>query len=118
MARGMGNRSMRRAMMRKLGGTNPIGEPMPGVREVLIRTERDETIVAKPSVMKMEVDGNTTFTVTSNDIEERELEAPVFKDEDVDLVCQQTGVGRDRAADVLTETGGDIAQAIMRLGSG
>lgn len=118
MARGMGNRSMRRAMNRMMAGANASAEPMSGVREVLIRTERDETIVAKPTVMRMEVEGKTTFTVSGDDIEERELEAPAFKDEDVDLVCQQTGVGRDRAADVLTETDGDIAQAIMRLGSG
>lgn len=114
----MGNRSMRRAMGRMMAGANANAEPVPDVREVAIRTERDETIVVKPTVMKMEVEGKTTFTVTGGDVEEREIEAPAFRDEDIDLVCQQTGAGRDRAVEVLGETGGDIAQAIMRLGSG
>lgn len=109
---------MRRAMMRMMAGSNASAEPMAGVREVVIRTERDETIVAKPTVVRMEVEGRTTFTISGDDIEEREIEAPAYRDEDVDLVCQQTGAGRDRAAEVLSETGGDIAQAIMRLGSG
>lgn len=114
----MGNRKMRRAMSRMMAGANASAEPVPDVLEVAIRTERSETIVVKPTVLKMDNDGRTTFTVVGQDVEEREIEAPAFRDEDVDLVCQQTGASRDRAVEALTDTGGDMAQAIMRLGSG
>lgn len=114
----MGNRKMRRAMSRMMAGANASAEPVPDVLEVSIRTERSETIVVKPTVVKMDNDGRTTFTVVGQDVEEREIEAPAFRDEDVDLVCQQTGASRDRAVEALTDTGGDMAQAIMRLGSG
>lgn len=115
---GMGNRKMRRAMGRMMAGAGANAEPVPDVLEVVIRTERSETILPKPTVMKMEAGGRTSFTVSGADVEEREIEAPAFRDEDIDLVCQQTGVGRDRAVEVLGETGGDMAQAIMRLSSG
>ena len=109
---------MRRAMTRMMAGANANAEPVPDVLEVVIRTERSETIVPKPAVMRMEAGGRTTFTVSGGDVEEREIEAPAFRDEDIDLVCQQTGADRDRAVEMLAETGGDMAQAIMRLGSG
>jgi len=112
-SRGAGGR--RRQLGRMLEGMNVNTEEIPGVREVVIRTERSELVIEKPTVSKMDVGGKTLYSVTGDDGEERELDAPVFSSDDIDLVCQQTGAGRERASEVLAETDGDIAQAIMRL---
>ena len=105
-------------MGRMLEGMSMNTEEVQGVREVVIRTERSELIIAKPAVTKTAVGDKMTYTVSGEEGEERELDAPVFSDDDIELVCHQAGVDRDRASEVLAETNGDIAQAIMRLGSG
>ena len=43
---------------------------------------------------------------------------PVFSEEDVDLVAQQTGVGREKARNALVEAKGDLARAILLLTTG
>ena len=43
---------------------------------------------------------------------------PVFSEEDVDLVAQQTGVDREKARKALVEAKGDIARAILLLTTG
>ncbi len=42
-------------------------------------------------------------------------EAPSFTEEDVRLVAEQAGVSLEEARKALEETGGDIAEAIIRL---
>lgn len=107
-----GNREARRMIDRMGLDMNEVG----GVREVLIRTETREMVIAKPSVVEMKgKDGTSIFTVTG-ECEERELETPVFSDEDVKLVAQQAGVDEERAKEALAESGGDLAQAILLLG--
>jgi len=48
-------------------------------------------------------------------IEEREREVPSFKEEDIILVMQQSSSSREKAIMALTDTKGDIAQAILNL---
>lgn len=115
MVRGKGARGMRRQLGRMLEGMDVNAEEVPDVREVVIRTERSELVIERPVVTKMGVGDKTMYSVTGDEAEERELDAPLFSDGDIDLVCQQSGVGRERASEVLAETDGDIAQAIMRL---
>ena len=43
---------------------------------------------------------------------------PVFSEEDVDLVVQQTGVNREKARKTLIEAKGDLARAILLLTTG
>ena len=50
--------------------------------------------------------------------EEKELEVPIFSEDDIMLVCQQANCDEEKAKDALAETKGDIAQAILRLTSG
>lgn len=114
MMRGGGNRQMRR-MIDKMGLDM---QELPNIREVLIRTDRKEIIVSNPSVTQMKAKDQTVFMVTSDGYEEAELEVPVFSDDDIELVCTQAGVDRERAVAALTETKGDLAQAILHLTAG
>src|SRR3989337_4304561 len=80
-----GNREMRR-MMDKMGLDM---KEIPNVQEVIIKTDKKEIIVSKPSVTEMKAKDNSIFTVTADCYEERELDVPIFSDEDIQLVSQK-----------------------------
>ncbi|MFQ5573635.1 MAG: nascent polypeptide-associated complex protein [Nitrosopumilaceae archaeon] len=108
-----GNRQMRR-MMDKMGlDMNEV----PNVQEVIIKTDKKEIIIPKPSVTEMKAKENSIFQVIAESYEEKELEVPVFSDEDIQLVCQQAGVNEEQATNALTEAKGDLARAILLLTS-
>ncbi len=104
-----------RRMMDKMGLDM---HDLPNVQEVIIKTDKKEIIITKPSVTEMQSKDNTIFTITSDGYEEKELEVPIFSDDDIDLVCLQANVDKERAIEALTEAKGDLAQAIMNLTTG
>ncbi len=106
-----GNRNMRR-MMDKMG--LDMSE-IPNVQEVIIKTDKKEIIIAKPSVTEMRAKDNTIFQVIADSYEENEREVPIFSDEDIELVCQQASVSKDQAIEALAESNGDLARAILLL---
>ena len=107
-----GNRNMRR-MMDKMG--LDMSE-LPNVQEVIIKTDKKEIIIAKPSVTEMKAKDNTIFQVIAEDgYEEKEREVPVFSDEDIELVCQQANVSKEQAIAAWTAAKGDLARAILLL---
>lgn len=108
-----GNRRMNR-MIDKMGiDIEEIGN----VQEVIIKTDKKEIVIEKPSVSEMKGKDTTIFTVSADDYSERELEVPVFPDEDVEMVCEQTGADREKALNALAEADGDLARAILTLSS-
>tara|TARA_Y100001949_G_scaffold34097_1_gene26976 strand:+ start:3619 stop:3957 length:339 start_codon:yes stop_codon:yes gene_type:complete len=109
-----GNRQMRR-MMDKMGLDM---EEIPNVQEVIIRTDKKEILIAKPSVTEMKSKENSIFQVIAESFEEKELEVQIFSEDDITLVCQQANCDEEKAKNALAETKGDIAQAILRLTSG
>ena len=109
-----GNREMRR-MMDKMGLDM---KEIPNVHEVIIKTDKKEIIISKPSVTEMKAQDNSIFTVTADSYEEMELEVPVFSEDDIQLVSQQAGVDEEKAKTALEEAKGDLARAILLLTSG
>lgn len=108
---GGGNRGMRR-MMDKMG--LDMSE-VSNVQEVIIKTDKKEIIVPKPTVNEMSAKDSVTFIVSAPDFEERELETPFFSEEDIKVVCDQTGADEERAKNALEEADGNIARAILFL---
>ena len=88
---------------------------MSEIEEVVIRTETKELYLIRPQVVEMKGKDSTIFQVVATDIEERQKEIPSFKEEDVVLVMQQASVSKDRAIQALTDSKGDLAQAIINL---
>lgn len=109
-----GNREMRR-MLDKMGLDM---KPMDNVEEVIIKTDRKELYLIKPQIIEMKGKDSTIFQVVATDIEEKQREVPSFKEEDIILVMQQAGVSKEKAIQALTETKGDMAQAILNLTTG
>jgi nascent polypeptide-associated complex subunit alpha len=108
-----GNRDMRR-MMDKMGLDMT---EIPNVQEVIIKTDKKEIIIAKPAVTEMKAKDNSIFQVVADSYEEKELENPIFSDQDIELVCQQAGVDKEQAINALNESEGDLARAILLLTS-
>jgi len=106
-----GNREMRR-MLDKMGLDM---KTMDNVEEVIIKTDTKELYLIKPQVIEMKGKDSTIFQVVATDIEEKQREVPSFKEEDVILVMQQANVSREKAIHALTESKGDMAQAILSL---
>jgi nascent polypeptide-associated complex subunit alpha len=90
---------------------------MKGVEEVVIRLKSKELVIKNPKVNVMNFMGQDTFQVTGK-AKEKLLESElVIPDDDVDMVSAQTGATPEAARRALEETGGDLAEAIMKLSS-
>ena len=103
-----------RRMMDKMGLDM---EEIPNVQEVIIKTDKKEIIIPKPSVTEMKSKENSIFQVIAESFEEKELEVQIFSEDDIILVCQQANCDEERAKEALAESKGDIAQAILKLTS-
>lgn len=109
MGRGMNSKKMK-ALMKQMGIDI---EEMEGVDEVVIKTHDKEIVFRDPDVTIMTAQGVETYQVVGAPEErEREVEVP---EGDVDLVVEQTGASPEEARDALRETGGDLAEAIVKL---
>ncbi len=85
------------------------------VEEVIIKTDKKELYLVKPQVIEMKGKDSTIFQVVASDIEEKQRDVPSYKEEDLILVMQQANVSKEKAVHALTESKGDIAQAILSL---
>jgi nascent polypeptide-associated complex subunit alpha len=96
------------ALMKKMGiKTEDID-----AEEVVIKGKK--TIVIKePHVTAIDMQGQKTFQITGR-IEEAEEKSS----EDLELVMAQTGATKEEAEKALEESGGDIAEAILKLKKG
>ena len=106
-----GNREMRR-MLDKMGlEMKDLGS----IEEVIIKTDTKELYLIKPQVIEMKGKDSTIFQVVATNIEEKQRDIPVFKEEDVILVMQQATVSKEKAIQALIDSKGDMAQAILNL---
>ena len=67
-----------------------------GVKEVIIRFEDKEIIISPADVNMMNVMGQETY-------------------QDIEMVANTAGVSLEAAEEALRETGGDLAEAILKL---
>jgi len=120
--RGVNPRQMKQAMKRMGIST----EELDNVEEIVIRTKDKEYVFKEASVSIMNVQGQKTFQIVGEP-EERaitgaskkpERPGPVtisIPEEDVQLVMDQTGCGRDKAIQALKDTDGQPAEAIIKI---
>jgi len=103
-------------MMQKMGMKL---DEIAGVTEVLIRTTTREIIIEEPIVTAVVVQGQKMYQITGGSSRERtpsaEVAPPEVPEEDVKLVAEQTGKTVDEARVALKESGGDLAEAILKI---
>ena len=117
---GFNPRDLRR-MMKKMGISL---EELKAVRVVVELEDGSRLVVEEPQAMVMKARGQPPVLYVSGEMRREEPskgeegEAPAFTEEDVALVAEQAGVSLEEARRALEETGGDIAEAILRLTGG
>ena len=115
---GLNPRDLRRAMKR-LGISV---EELQAVRVVVELEDGSRLVVEDPQVVVMKARGQppTLYVAGQMRREEppREEASVEISEEDVRLVAEQAGVSLEEARRALEETGGDIAEAILRLQGG
>ena len=102
------NPAQMKGMMKKMG----ISQVELPVRRVVFEMADGNLIVENPNVMQIKMQGQESFQVTGDVVEES---IEVFSDDDVEMVVSQTGRSEDEVRAALTESEGDIAEAIMAL---
>lgn len=102
---GMDMRSMQR-MMQQMGMRSEEIK----AKRVVIETDAAQIVINAPQVVAITMQGQKTFQI-SGTVEEKAGLSP----DDIAMVMQQTGVGREAAEAALKETNGDIAEAILKL---
>lgn len=108
--KGMNPKQMQR-MMRQLGIKM---DELEGVKEVVIRFENKEIVITSPQVTVITAMGEKSYQVIGREEVRGILN---LSEEDIRLVMEQAGVDYETAKKALEETGGDLAEAIIRLQS-
>jgi len=99
------------AMMKKL--MKQMNMKPVNAKRVEIYTNGEKLVINNPEVTQMKVMGETIFQIKGDVEKEENIEN--IPDEDIDLVMEQTGAGREQVEAALEETGGDLAKAIDML---
>lgn len=119
----MDSRRARRLMKQMGMNMNEIGD----VQRVIIQGKNKEIVIEGPQVTSINVQGTKMYQVAGGRETERKPQAAgaaapepeeeplVIPEEDILLVAQQANVSIDKARAALTESEGDLAQAIIKL---
>jgi nascent polypeptide-associated complex subunit alpha len=100
-------------------------ENIDGVTEVIIRKADEEIVISEPQVQITQLGDQDVYSVigkgetrkpTTDSVTEEEPEVEI-NEADVQLVSQQAGVSTEEAREALSDTGGDLARAILLLKS-
>jgi nascent polypeptide-associated complex subunit alpha len=100
--------SKMQGMMKKMG----ISQESLPVRRVIFEMNDGNLIIEDPSVIRVKMQGQETYQVSGEAVEES---TELFSDDDVEMVMNQTGKAIEEVKTALEEAGGDIAEAIMNL---
>jgi len=95
-------------------------EEISDVEEVVIKTADAELVFEDAVVTVMDAPGSKMYQITGTPVKrlktESELEPVVsLSQEDVEIVMEKAGCSETEAKAALTETNGDLAEAIFRL---
>jgi nascent polypeptide-associated complex subunit alpha len=117
----MNPREQKRMMQRMGMNMDSVAD----VQQVIIRTANKDIVIDEPEVAILQVQGQKMYQVIGGQVSEQApsqrgqtaTAAPLFSQEDVQLVADQTGKSLDKAKEALQECEGDLAKAILLLQS-
>ena len=95
-------------MMKKMG----ISQEQLPVKRVICEMDDGNLVIEEPGVMRIKMQGQESYQVTGEAIEE---DTSKFSDEDIEMVIEKTGKDKDTVIKALEESEGDIAEAIVNL---
>ncbi len=97
---------------------------MTDVRKVVLYADTKNYVIENAAVTMIEAQGQKSFQITGNikevpkdagETKEIKEEVPPYNAEDIKLVMDQTGVGKEEAIEALKGADGEPAQAILNL---
>ena len=94
-------------MMKQLG----ISQEEIEAERVIIEQSNNRIIIENPTIQKIKMQGNESFQISG---EVREEEKSDFSEEDIDLITEKTGAGKEDVIKTLEDTR-DIAETIAKL---
>ncbi len=100
------------AMMKRLGIQM---EEIDDVQEIVIRTPTKDYVFTDATVSIMKAQGSETYTINGKPTVREHEVALTASPEDIAMVAEQCGVDEATARQALKETGGDLAEAILKL---
>lgn len=117
----MNSREQKRMMQRMGMNMDTVSD----VQQVIIRTADKDIVIDEPEVAILQVQGQKMYQVIGGQVSEQSpsqrgasaTAKPVFSEEDVQLVADQTGKSLEKAKEALQEADGDLAKAILLLQS-
>ncbi len=107
-------------MMKRMGMNM---DSVPDVQQVIIKTNTKDIVIDEPEVAILQVQGQKMYQVIGGQVSEQAPSqrqakvAPLFSEEDIRLVADQTGKSFEKAKEALEECQGDLAKAILLLQS-
>jgi nascent polypeptide-associated complex subunit alpha len=95
------------AMMKQMG----IAQEEIDAERVIIETADKNIVIENPSVMKIKMQGQTSFQI-SGDVKEEEKHNT---EEDIQTIMEKTGCSEEEALQALKNSNNDLAEAILSL---
>ncbi|MFH0927837.1 MAG: nascent polypeptide-associated complex protein [Candidatus Micrarchaeota archaeon] len=94
------------ALMRQMG----IKSEEVNATRVIIEKEGGKIIIEQPQVTKISMKGESSYQIAGAAREESQISS-----DDIKMVAEQAGASEDEAKEALEGSGGDIAEAIVKL---
>lgn len=105
---GMNPKKMQ-GMMKQMGIAQ---EEVSASKVIIEKKDGGKLIIEEPSVIKIKMQGQTSFQITGE--EKEESEEVQISEEDINTIVEKTGCSKEQAKESLEKTG-DLAESIMAL---
>jgi nascent polypeptide-associated complex subunit alpha len=97
-------------MLKKMGISQ---EDVDASRVIIEKTDNSRIIIENPSVQKIKMQGQETFQIAGDILEESPKEET--SEEDIKTIVDKTGVSKKKAKETLEKNNGDLAETILEL---
>jgi nascent polypeptide-associated complex subunit alpha len=104
------NPKQMQAAMKQMGIAQ---EQIPANKVIIEKTDGTKTVIINPEVMKIKMQGNTSYQISGDEAEETDEPETTF--EDIEAVMEKTNCTKDEAIKALEDSNGDLAEAILNL---
>jgi len=98
------------AAMKQMGMSQ---EEVNASKVIIEKKDGTRIIIEDPSVTKVDFQGQSTYQVVGDAVEET-TEVGI-SEEDINTVVEKTGCDKEKAKKTLEETSGDLAETILKL---
>lgn len=82
---------------------------------VIIKTHSKDIIIKNPQVSRVNMMGQETFQVAGHITEAARDSVPLISEEDTATVVEQTNCTKEEAFEALSQSKGNLAEAILKL---